>query len=142
MQTVSHMFIPCRDQDEALDWYVNVLGFEPKMDVPLGEEGPRWVTVALPGQELEVVLMPASAGLEPELGRRADELVALGGWSGGIIQTDDCRTDYDRLKAKGVDFTEEPTERFYGVDCGFRDPSGVSWRLTQPAEIPAEMLNR
>src|SRR3954471_24207634 len=119
---VSHMFIPCRDQDEARDWYTSVLGFELKDDVPLGEDL-RWLTVVMPGQELEVVLMPASAGKEPELGRRAEEVVALGGWSGGIIQTDDCRGDYDRLKEKGVEFTEEPTERVYGIDCGFRDPS-------------------
>jgi len=130
------MFIPCRDQDEARDWYVDVLGFEFRNDVPLGEDGPRWLTVAMPGQDLEVVLMPPGAGKEPEVAKRADELVALGGWSGGILQTDDCRGDYERLRAKGVEFTEEPTERFYGIDCGFRDPSGVPWRLTQPAEVP------
>jgi len=130
------MFIPCRDQDEARDWYVNALGFELKEDVPLGEEGPRWLTVVMPGQDLEVVLMPPGAGSEPSVAQRAEEVVALGGWSGGILQTDDCRRDYEQLKAKGVEFTEEPTERFYGIDCGFRDPSGVPWRLTQPAEIP------
>src|SRR4051812_47017061 len=104
---VSHMFIPCRDQDEARDWYVDVLGFELKEDVPLGEDF-RWLSVVMPGQELEVVLMPPSAGKEPAVAQRAEELVALGGWSGGIMQTDDCRADYERLRAKGVEFTEEP----------------------------------
>jgi catechol 2,3-dioxygenase-like lactoylglutathione lyase family enzyme len=132
---ISHMFIPCRDQDEARDFYCDVLGFELKADVPLGEDY-RWLTVSVPGQDLEVVLMPPSAGKEPELARRAEEVVALGGWSGGVISTDDCRRDYEQLRAKGVEFTEEPTERFYGIDCGFRDPSGVPWRLTQPAEVP------
>jgi catechol 2,3-dioxygenase-like lactoylglutathione lyase family enzyme len=134
---ISHMFIPCRDQDEARDFYVDVLGFERNTDVPLGDDGTRWLTVNQPGSELEVILMPAKSGLDPEVAKRAAEVLALGGWSGGVMTTDDCRRDYEQLKAKGVEFTEEPTERFYGTDCGFRDPSGVSWRLTQPAEVPA-----
>ena len=133
----SHSFIFCRDQDEAKDWYTNVLGLDVVHDVPLDSDH-RWLTFRPPGQEGHVlVVMPPHAGNEPEVAKRVAEVLALGGLPGGILQTDDCRAEYERLKAAGVEFTEEPTERFYGVDCGFRDPSGNAWRLTQPAPVPA-----
>lgn len=136
MHAISHMMIFCRDQDEARDFYVDKLGFELTSDVEFGENF-RWVTVALPGRpETNVCLMPTGAGpYDPEIGKRQAELLALGGFMGGIIETDDCRRDVEALRARGVEFTEEPEDRFYGIDAGFRDPSGIPWRLTQPHEV-------
>ncbi|MEA2126361.1 MAG: hypothetical protein QOI80_3143 [Solirubrobacteraceae bacterium] len=132
---ISHMMIYCRDQDEARDFYVDKLGFEVESDVAFGEDF-NWLTVRVPGQDLVVGLMPPHAGPHPpEIVDRVRELLALGGMMGGILNTDDCRRDYERLRERGVEFTEEPEERFYGIDAGFRDPSGVPWRLTQPAEV-------
>jgi catechol 2,3-dioxygenase-like lactoylglutathione lyase family enzyme len=132
---ISHMMLYCRDQDEARDFYVDKLGFEVESDVEFGESF-RWLTVRAPGQDLEVGLMPVGAGPHPpEIVERASELLALGGMMGGILQTDDCRRDYETLRDRGVEFREEPEERFYGIDAGFRDPSGNPWRLTQPAEV-------
>jgi catechol 2,3-dioxygenase-like lactoylglutathione lyase family enzyme len=146
MKHISHMMLYCRDQDEARDFYVDKLGFEVTSDVEFGADF-RWVTVALPGRpDLNVCLMPTHAGPHPpEIQQRAAELLALGGTMGGIIETDDCRGDYERLRERGVEFTEEPEDRFYGIDCGFRDPSGNPWRLTQPHEVmrdPAEEQQR
>lgn len=135
MKHISHMMLYCRDQDEARDFYVDKLGFEVTADVEFGA-GFRWVTVALPGHEdLNVCLMPPTAGNPPEVQKKVAEVLALGGMMGGIIQTDDCRRDHDRLRERGVEFTEEPEDRFYGIDAGFRDPSGNPWRLTQPHEV-------
>ena len=132
---ISHMMLFCRDQDEARDFYRDKLGFEVQGDVEFGEDF-RWLTLSLPGQDIELCLMPPHAGPHPpEVVDRIRELLALGGMMGGIIQTDDCRRDYEMLRERGVEFTGEPEERFYGVDVGFRDPSGNPWRLTQPAEV-------
>ena len=132
---ISTMMLYCRDQDEARDFYVEKLGFELRSDVEFGESF-RWLTVGVPGQDTVVCLMPIGAGPHPpEVKQRAGELLALGGMMGGILETDDCRRDYERLRERGVEFTEEPEERFYGIDAGFRDPSGIPWRLTQPAEV-------
>lgn len=140
MNAISHMMLFCRDQDEARDFYADKLGFEITADVPMGDW--RWVTLALPGTHTHVCLMPTGAGGHaPEITRRQDELLALGGFMGGIIETDDCRGDFERLRALGVEFSEEPEDRFYGIDAGFRDPSGIPWRLTQPHAVirdPAE----
>ncbi len=126
------MMLYCRDQDEARDFYVNKLGFEVTADVPLGPDF-RWVTVAMPADpDTHLALMPANAGNTPALTARIEEVLALGGMMGGILETDDCRRDHERLRAQGVEFTEEPEDRFYGIDAGFRDPSGNPWRLTQP----------
>ncbi len=135
MKNISHMMLYCRDQDEAKRFYTEVLGFELGDDVAFGEDF-RWLTVHLPGQpDTRVGLMPPHAGNPPELVERVSEVLALGGMMGGILQTDDCRRDHAVLRERGVEFTEEPEERFYGIDAGFRDPSGNPWRLTQPAEV-------
>jgi catechol 2,3-dioxygenase-like lactoylglutathione lyase family enzyme len=132
---ISHMMLFCRDQDEARDFYTEKLGFEVANDTEFGEDF-RWLTLRVPGQDLEVCLMPPGAGGQPpELVAKVSELLALGGMMGGILQTDDCRRDYETLRERGVEFTEEPEERFYGIDAGFRDPSGIPWRLTQPAAV-------
>ncbi|HSD81883.1 MAG TPA: VOC family protein, partial [Solirubrobacteraceae bacterium] len=121
---ITHHQIWVLDQDEALDFYVGKLGLEVVNDVDM--EVMRWLTVAVPGQpERQIVLMlPEPPAVDPASVDEVRDLVAKGNGGMFILTTDDCRADYERLVAKGVEFTEEPTERFYGIDCGFRDPFG------------------
>jgi len=125
------------DQDEALDFYVGKLGLEVGTDVDLGFM--RWLTVQLPGQPDREILLeaPGPPAMDDGTAEQVRELVtkgATGGWIG--FTTDDVRTTYDELLAKGVEFTEEPTERSYGIDCGLRDPFGNAVRITQ-LKVPA-----
>jgi uncharacterized glyoxalase superfamily protein PhnB len=128
------------DQDEALAFYTEKLGFEVQSDVTLAEMGDfRWLTVAPAGQDdVAVVLMaiPGPPVMDEATARQVEELMAKG-FSGTVfLTTDDCQGDYERLRERGVEFTETPEERPYGIDCGFRDPSGNSLRLTE-VKIPA-----
>jgi uncharacterized glyoxalase superfamily protein PhnB len=128
------------DQEEALAFYTEKLGFEVRSDVTLPEMGDfRWLTVSPPGQEdVAVVLMaiPGPPVMDETTARQVEELMAKG-FSGTVfLTTDDCRGDYEQLKARGVEFTETPEERPYGIDSGFRDPSGNSIRLTE-VKLPA-----
>jgi catechol 2,3-dioxygenase-like lactoylglutathione lyase family enzyme len=135
---LTHTFIYVLDQDEALDFYVGKLGLELKTDADL--ESFRWVTVAVPGRpDSELVLATPEMGHDEETAAEIRALVAKGGGSGVIFSTDDCRGTYDELVAKGVEFTQEPTEHFYGIDCGLRDPFGNPLRFTQPAPQPLQM---
>ena len=136
---ISHTFINVLDQDEALEFYVGKLGFEVTTDADLGHM--RWLTVALPSQPgHELVLMqPGDPMHDDATAEQVRELVAKGALSGFILTTDDCRGTYETLKAKGVEFTQEPEDRFYGIDCGLRDPFGNPLRITQPAEGPIEL---
>ena len=123
------------DQDEALDFYTNKLGMEVQSDVTLPEMGNfRWLTVAPPGQdEVAIVLMaiPGPPVMDAETMEQVKTLMAKGFAGTVFLTTDDVRGDYEELKGRGVEFTEEPEERPYGIDCGFRDPSGNQFRLTQ-----------
>jgi catechol 2,3-dioxygenase-like lactoylglutathione lyase family enzyme len=134
---ISHTFIHVLDQDEALDFYVGKLGMVVNTDADLGAM--RWLTVAFPDQEdLQLVLMvPGPPAYDDATAAEIRELVTKGAAGGGLIfETDDCRATYERLKAEGVEFTQEPVERFYGTDCALRDPFGNSMRITQPPEGP------
>jgi catechol 2,3-dioxygenase-like lactoylglutathione lyase family enzyme len=132
---LTHTFIYVLDQDEALDFYVGKLGLELKTDADL--ESFRWVTVAVAGKpDTELVLATPEMGHDEETAQEIRALVAKGGGSGVIFSTDDCRGTYEELVAKGVEFTQEPTEHFYGIDCGLRDPFGNPLRFTQPAPEP------
>ena len=123
------------DQDEALAFYTEKLGMEVRADVTLPEMGNfRWLTVGPPGQEdVAIVLMaiPGQPVLNDETQAEIRNLMAKGFAGTVFLTTDDCRASYEELKARGVEFTEEPEERPYGIDSGFRDPSGNSFRLTQ-----------
>lgn len=124
------------DQDEALAFYTERLGMEVREDVTVPELGNfRWLTVGPPLQpDVAFVLMePSSPVLDAETQARLGELMAKGVVGGLFFETDDCRGTYEELRARGVEFQEEPTERPYGIDCGFRDPSGNSFRLVQRA---------
>ncbi|MEA2125439.1 MAG: hypothetical protein QOI80_2221 [Solirubrobacteraceae bacterium] len=120
------------DQDEALDFYVGKLGLEVHTDVDLGFM--RWLTVCVPGQRDREILLerPAPPSMDEATGAQVADLVTKGsggGWVG--FSTDDIRKTYDDLVARGVEFTEEPTERDYGIDCGLRDPFGNKLRISQ-----------
>jgi catechol 2,3-dioxygenase-like lactoylglutathione lyase family enzyme len=130
---ITHSQIYVLDQDEALDFYVGKLGLEVAADVDLGFM--RWLAVSVPGRPERQVLLerPGSPAMSEETAAQVRELVtkgAMGGWL--ILTTDDCRKTYETLLAKGVEFTEEPTDRPYGIDCGLRDPFGNRLRFTQP----------
>src|ERR1044072_9485836 len=114
-----------QDQDEALDFYTEKLGLELRNDVTLPEMGNfRWLTVGVPGQDdVAIVLMavPGPPVFEEETRAQMHELLAKGASGGLFLATDDCRGDYEELKRRGVEFTQEPTEMPYGVDAGLRD---------------------
>ena len=133
---VSQIFV--FDQDEALDFYVGKLGLEVHTDVDLGFM--RWLTVNVPDSpESELVLSTPEMGHDEESAAEIRALVTKGAGSGVIFSVDDCRRTYEELVAKGVEFTQEPTEHFYGIDCGLRDPFGNPLRITQPASGPIEV---
>jgi catechol 2,3-dioxygenase-like lactoylglutathione lyase family enzyme len=127
------------DQEAALAFYTEKLGMEVRSDVTMPELGDfRWLTVSPPGQEdVSVVLMaiPGAPVLDDETKKQIEELMAKGFAGTVFLTTDDCRGEYETLRARGVEFTEAPEERPYGVDAGFRDPSGNSIRLTE-VKIP------
>ncbi|GAA3847234.1 VOC family protein [Streptomyces coacervatus] len=130
---ITHSQIYVLDQDEALDFYVGKLGLEVNTDADLGFM--RWLTINVPGQPDREVLLerPGPPRLSEETAEQVRELLTKGATGGFLIfRTEDCRKTYETLKAKGVEFTEEPTERPYGIDCGLRDPFGNSIRFTQP----------
>jgi uncharacterized glyoxalase superfamily protein PhnB len=126
------------DQDEALAFYTQKLGFEVRADVTLAEMGDfRWLTVSPAGQdEVSIVLMaiPGPPVMDPETADQVRELMAKGFAGTIFLATDDCYASYEELKSRGVEFVEEPEERPYGIDSGFRDPSGNHLRLTQVRE--------
>jgi catechol 2,3-dioxygenase-like lactoylglutathione lyase family enzyme len=137
LKRISHTFLYVLDQDEALDFYVGKLGMVVHTDADLGNM--RWLTVHLPEQpDVELGLMaPGPPVHDDATAEQLRELVAKGAAGGGLIfEVDDCRGTYERLKAAGVEFTQEPVERFYGTDCALRDPFGNPIRFTQPPEGP------
>jgi catechol 2,3-dioxygenase-like lactoylglutathione lyase family enzyme len=123
------------DQDDALDFYTKKLGMEVRSDVTVPELGNfRWLTVGPGGQpDVAIALMaiPGSPVFEPETAEQVRELMSKGAAGAVFLTTEDCRAEYEELKGRGVEFTEPPEERPYGVDAGFRDPSGNSFRLTE-----------
>ena len=127
------------DQDEALAFYTEKLGMEVRNDVTLPEMGNfRWLTVGPPGQDdIAIVLMaiPGPPMINDETADQIRDLMAKGFAGTVFLTTDDCQASYEELKARGVEFSEEPEERPYGIDSGFRDPSGNSFRLTQVKDL-------
>ena len=130
------------DQDEALAFYTQKLGMEVRADVTLAEMGNfRWLTVGPAGQpDFAIVLMaiPGPPVMDPETAEQVRTLMAKGFAGTVFLTTDDCQASYEELKARGVEFTELPEERPYGIDSGFRDPSGNSLRLTE-VRMPASV---
>ena len=126
------------DQDEALDFYTKKLGFEVRSDVTVPELGNfRWLTVSPPGQaDVAITLMaiPGPPLMDEVTAAQVRDLMAKGFAGTLFFATDDVQASYEQLSARGVEFTDKPEERPYGIDSGFRDPSGNSFRLTQVRE--------
>jgi len=126
------------DQDEALAFYTQKLGFEVRSDVTLAEMGNfRWLAVGPAGQDdTSIVLMaiPGAPVMDSETADQVRELMGKGFAGTIFLTTEDCQASYEELKGRGVEFVEAPEERPYGIDSGFRDPSGNHFRLTQVRE--------
>ena len=134
IQRMSFGSIFVRDQDVAIDFYVNKLGFELTRDQTL-PHGFRWVTVRPKGQtELELILFKPTAGkqLTEDDVARINELMGKGAFGAGVFETADCQRTYDGLKERGVEFASPPKEQFYGVEAVLKDPFGNWFSLTQP----------
>ena len=120
------------DQDEALDFYVNTLGFDVSADIDLGFM--RWLTVCVPGQpEREVLLeKPGPPAMDETTAAQVRDLVtkgAMGGWLS--LTTDDAQATFETLRERGVEITDEPSPKPYGIDFGIRDPFGNAIRIGQ-----------
>jgi predicted enzyme related to lactoylglutathione lyase len=142
MMKISTAQVWVHDQDEALAFYTQKLGMEVREDVTVAEMGDfRWLTVGPVGQpDMAIVLMaiPGPPMMDEATTAQVRDLMAKGFAGTVFLTTDDCQSSYEELKARGVEFSEEPEERPYGIDCGFRDPSGNSFRLTQVNDrVPA-----
>ena len=137
MIKIAHAQLWVHDQDEALAFYTEKLGFEVRADVTLPEMGNfRWLTVGTAEQDISIVLMaiPRQPVMDPETGDQVRELMAKGFAGTIFLTTDDVHASYEEFKRRGVEYVEEPEERPYGIDSGFRDPSGNHLRLTQVRE--------
>jgi len=140
IQRLSHITIYVLDQGAAYDFYVNKLGFDVHTDATM-DNGFRWLTVSPKGQpDLEIALMPTAPGprMDQETSDLLRTLIGKGVIGHGVMETADIRRTYEELKAKGVEFSSPPTERFYGIEALFRDNSGNWFSLTQPTESSAK----
>lgn len=128
--TITSLYV--LDQQEALDFYVGTLGLEVGTDADLGFM--RFLTVRVPGESREILLeRPGAPAMDDTTAGQVRELVSKGASAGTLFfQTDDVQQTWDDLKAKGVDLPEEPVNRGYGTDFGFRDPFGNHIRVSQP----------
>ena len=135
MMRIATTQIWVHDQDVALEFYTKKLGMEVREDVTLPEMGDfRWLTVAPVGQDdVTIVLMaiPGAPVMDESTAEDVRALMAKGFAGAVFLVTDDCQKSYEELSARGVEFTDTPEQRPYGIDCGFRDPSGNTFRLTQ-----------
>ncbi len=130
-QGVQMVGVYVRDQEEAREFYVEKLGFKVHTDV---KNGPfRWLTVQHPEQpSFQLGLFLPGPPVKDEATARAlREGLAKGAMPSLVLEVDDCRAAAERFKAKGVEITQEPTERYGTIDAGFRDPSGNGWKLIQ-----------
>jgi catechol 2,3-dioxygenase-like lactoylglutathione lyase family enzyme len=135
LKRLTNVTVWVHDQDEALAFYTEKLGMELRDDVTMPEMGSfRWLTVGVPGQPdvaLALMAVPGPPVFDAETRGQLEALVAKGAAGGLFFSTDDCRASYEELKSRGVEFQQEPTEQPYGIDAGFRDPSGNQMRLAQ-----------
>lgn len=136
IQRQSHSTIYVIDQEEALEFYRDALGFEVRTDMPMTEEGGlRWLTLSPKGQpDLEIILMQIAAGpaFSAETAEELKSLVRKGALGIGVFETDDIHGDYERLSKRGVEFVSPPKEQFYGIEAVVKDNSGNWFSLTQP----------
>jgi uncharacterized glyoxalase superfamily protein PhnB len=127
------------DQDEALAFYTEKVGMEVRTDVTVAELGNfRWLTVGMAGQEdfaVALMAIPGPPMMDDETTEQVKTLMSKGFAGTVFLETDDCQASYEELSGRGVEFHETPEERPYGIDSGFRDPSGNSIRLTQVRDL-------
>ena len=126
-----------RDQDEALEFYVGKLGIRVHTDARNGDY--RWLTVQHPEQpSLQLGLFkPQAPVLDASTARTVSEIVAKGAMPPLVLNVDDCRASYEAMRARGVEFTQAPEERYGNVDANFRDPSGNGWKMVESRRDPA-----
>jgi predicted enzyme related to lactoylglutathione lyase len=135
--TVTRLFV--LDQDEGKEFYAGKLGLEVSNDF---EQGPtRWLTVKVPGQPGPDIYLekPGPPAMDEATAEQIRDLVTKGALGWVAFFTDDCRKTYETLLARGVDITQEPTEHFYGIDMGVRDPFGNHIRILQPASVTEQV---
>jgi catechol 2,3-dioxygenase-like lactoylglutathione lyase family enzyme len=138
LKQLTHTQIWVHDQDEALKFFTEKLGMELREDVTVPELGNfRWLSVGVPGQEdvsITLMAIPGPPVFDEDTRAKIQSLMA-GGASGGLFfATDDVHGTYEELKSRGVEFSQEPTEQPYGIDAGFRDPSGNQFRVMQVSD--------
>ena len=135
LKQLTNVQVWVHDQDEALAFYTDKLGLELRDDVTVPEMGNfRWLSVGVPGQpDVAVTLMavPGPPVFEEETRQQIMALMAKGAAGGLFFATEDCRASYEELSKRGVEFQQEPTQQPYGIDAGFRDPSGNQMRMVQ-----------
>ena len=136
---LTHAGVWVHDQDEALAFYTEKVGLVTHADVSFPEMGGfRWLTVGPADQsDVSIVLMaiPGPPVFDDETAEQVRTLMSKGAATAIFLTSDDVYADYEQLKARGVEFTEAPEERPYGIDCGFRDPSGNHFRLSQLSDF-------
>lgn len=120
-----------RDQDEALTFYVEKLGFKVHTDVKNGDY--RWLTIQHPDQPTFQLglFKPGPPMLDAATAQALSAIVAKGAMPPLVLVVNDCRAAYDQMSARGVEFTQEPVERYGSIDAGFRDPSGNGWKMIE-----------
>jgi catechol 2,3-dioxygenase-like lactoylglutathione lyase family enzyme len=130
-QGVGVVGVYVRDQDEALEFYVGKLGFRVHTDAKNGDY--RWLTVQHPEQpSFQLGLFTPQAPLvDAATAQTLREAVAKGAMPPLVLEVTDCRGAYDRMSARGVEFTQEPIDRYGAVDASFRDPSGNGWKMIE-----------
>jgi len=135
LKQLSNVQVWVHDQDEALAFYTEKLGLELREDVTVPEMGNfRWLSVGVPGQpDVAITLMavPGPPVFDAETREKIMDLMARGAASGLFFSSDDVQGTYEALKSRGVEFQQEPTEQPYGIDVGFRDPSGNQMRVAE-----------
>jgi catechol 2,3-dioxygenase-like lactoylglutathione lyase family enzyme len=137
LKQLTHVQVWVHDQDEALAFYTDKLGMELREDVTVPEMGNfRWLSVGIPGQEVSITLMeiPGPPVFDEETRAKIQALMAKGASGGLFFTADDIQASHAAMKERGVEFTQEPTEQPYGIDAGFRDPSGNHFRMMQSQE--------
>ncbi len=136
ISSMSHAALYVHDQDEALAFYTEKLGFEVRTDMTM--DGFRWLTVGPKDQtNLQIVLMKLAPSpmMDEATVTQMKELLSKGAFGAGVFNTADCKATYEELKARGVEFMGEPQERPYGIEAMFKDNSGNWFSLTQPRDF-------
>jgi catechol 2,3-dioxygenase-like lactoylglutathione lyase family enzyme len=137
LKALTNVNVWVHDQDEALAWYTDKLGMELRADVTVPEMGNfRWLTVGVPGQDVALALLavPGPPVFDEETRDQVKAIVAKGAAGGLFFSVENCKAAYEELKSRGVEFQQEPTEQPYGIDAGFRDPSGNQMRMAELRE--------